>query len=71
MSVTAIHRTAPRDIGHTGLLARCLHCVRRLRCVPQAGCKPAGLRVSERAWRRNSALLMSLYEERQDRMPHA
>lgn len=30
---------------------------------PDVGQKPPGLRVSERAWRRNSALLLSIYEQ--------
>jgi hypothetical protein len=31
--------------------------------APEVGEKPPGLRVSDRAWRRNSALLLSLYEQ--------
>ncbi len=30
--------------------------------APDAGKKPRELRVSQRAWKRNSALLMSLYQ---------
>lgn len=31
--------------------------------IPSVGEKPQGLRVSNRAWRRNSALVMALYEK--------
>lgn len=31
--------------------------------VPDSGSKPLGLRVSDCSWRRNSALIMSLYEQ--------
>lgn len=30
---------------------------------PDGGRKPRGLRVPDRCWRRNSALIMSLYEQ--------
>lgn len=43
---------------------RLLASVRRVYQAPDVGEKPRNLHVSQRAWRRNSALLMSLYEQR-------
>lgn len=42
---------------------RAMSCLRSYCHAPAAGKKPKGLRVSDRAWRRHSALLMTLYEQ--------
>lgn len=45
-------------------LGRCVWAWLRAACQrPGMAAKPPGLPISERAWRRNSAFILSLYEE--------
>ena len=58
--------TAPRTTfgGIASYLARGLWYKLQPPVAPNPGLMPAELRVSKRAWRRNSAMLMSLYDDR-------
>ncbi len=61
-----LENTTPRTtVGAiASQIARNLWHKAQLPIAPNPGLMPVELRVSKRAWRRNSAMLMCLYEER-------
>lgn len=66
MTFTAIKQRPAMTAG-AGLASigrRVLTCLIGNCRVPDAGAPPHGLHISRRGWKRNSALVMSLYEQR-------
>jgi hypothetical protein len=56
----------PPGCAMPGLFHARLPMLRRWLCAcrgPEVGAKPGGMRITERAWRRNSALIASLQEQ--------
>jgi hypothetical protein len=66
MAFTAIKQrpAMTADAGFASLGRRMLSCLIGNCRAPDTGVPPHGMHISRRGWKRNSALVMSLYEQR-------